>query len=167
MRYKLIFKIVPILTLVVFAFFGFQNKPENTSSYKCMIQLTNYSGEGAYIVVSLLNPAGDYEKTLYVQGDDEEWYSDIIEWWKYQGKARTNIDAITGATVSGGGRTISVLKIDNNKIDKGYTLRFETAVEDQEYYANDVAFELTSENLKNKFEGTGFIRYVRMMPQSK
>lgn len=25
-------------------------------SYKCMIQMTNYSGEKAYVVVSLINP---------------------------------------------------------------------------------------------------------------
>lgn len=168
MTYKLAFKTLPILTVVAFMFFGFKNiASTNTSSYKCMIQMTNYSGEGAYIIISLLNPEGNYEKTLYVQGDDEEWYSDITEWWKFHGKVRTDIDAITGATVSGGGRSISVIQIDNDKINSGYKLRFESAVEDQEYHKDDVRFELTSENLKNKFEGKGFIRYIRMMPQSK
>ncbi|WP_417786293.1 DUF2271 domain-containing protein [Tenacibaculum sp.] len=137
----------------------------DSATYKCMIQMKNYTGEGAYIAISLLNPNGEYEKTLYVQGDDEEWYSDITEWWKFQGKVRTSIDAITGATISGGNRAITVLKIDNNKIDKGYKIRFESAVEDQEYYRDDVQFELTSENLKGKFEGNGFIRYIRLMPQ--
>ncbi|WP_408028006.1 DUF2271 domain-containing protein [Tenacibaculum litoreum] len=137
----------------------------DSATYKCMIQMKNYTGEGAYIAISLLNPNGEYEKTLYVQGDDEEWYSDITEWWKFQGKVRTDIDAITGATISGGNRAITVLKIDNDKIDKGYKIRFESAVEDQEYYKDDVQFELTTENLKGKFEGNGFIRYIRLMPQ--
>ncbi|WP_415415709.1 DUF2271 domain-containing protein [Tenacibaculum ascidiaceicola] len=137
----------------------------DSATYKCMIQMKNYTGEGAYIAISLLNPTGEYEKTLYVQGDDDEWYSDITEWWKFQGKVRTDIDAITGATISGGNRAITVLKIDNDKIDKGYKIRFESAVEDQEYYKNDVEFELTTENLKGKFEGNGFIRYIRLMPQ--
>lgn len=136
----------------------------DSSTYKCMIQLKNYSGEGAYVVVSLLKD-GKYVETLYVQGDDDEWYSDITEWWKFQGKVRNDIDAITGATVSGGNRTISLLKIDNDKIDNGYKLRFESAVEDQEYYKNDVEIDLTSENIKNKIEGKGFIRYVRLIPQ--
>lgn len=136
----------------------------NTSKYKCMIQLTNYTGEGAYVVVSLINPNGEYEKTLYVQGDDDEWYFDITEWWKFQGKVRANIDAVTGATVSGGQRTISILDIEDSKLNKGYKLRFETAVEDQEYYTSDVEFELTTENVKAKHEGKGFIRYVRLMP---
>lgn len=127
--------------------------------------MTNYSGEGAYIVISLIDPQGNYEKTLYVQGDDPEWYNTLEEWWKkLQGKKRSNIDAITGATISGGGRNITVIDIEDSKIDTGYKIRFETAVEDQEYHAQDVEFELTSETVKAKKEGSGFIRYVRMMP---
>ncbi|MEC3906163.1 DUF2271 domain-containing protein [Tamlana sp. 2201CG12-4] len=165
MKNTIAFKLVPILCVTVFVLLGFKGKPVEVSSYKCMIQMTNYSGEGAYIVISLLNPQGDYESTLYVQGDDDEWYSDIIDWWQFHGKVRTNIDAITGATISGGERTISVIQIPNDKIDTGYKIRFESAVEDQEYYRDDVAFELTSASVKSKVEGTGFIRYVRMMPQ--
>ncbi len=155
---KIIALFITVFTLMAFNI-------NDSATYKCMIQMKNYTGEGAYIAISLLNPNGEYEKTLYVQGDDEEWYSDITEWWKFQGKVRTSIDAITGATISGGNRAITVLKIDNNKIDKGYKIRFESAVEDQEYYRDDVQFELTSENLKGKFEGNGFIRYIRLMPQ--
>lgn len=126
--------------------------------------MTNYTGEGAYIAISLINPEGEYEKTLYVQGDDEEWYHDITQWWKFQGKVRTDIDALTGATISGGERAISVIEIEDSKIDSGYSIRFETAVEDQEYYTKDVEFLLTSESVKSKKEGTGFIRYIRLMP---
>ncbi|GFD76082.1 DUF2271 domain-containing protein [Tenacibaculum mesophilum] len=151
------------LFITVFTIMAFNIN--DSATYKCMIQMKNYTGEGAYIAISLLNPNGKYEQTLYVQGDDEEWYSDITEWWKFQGKVRTDIDAITGATISGGNRAITVLKIDNDKIDKGYKIRFESAVEDQEYYKDDVEFELTTNNLKGKFEGNGFIRYIRLMPQ--
>ena len=143
---------------------SFTTKPPVTK-YKCMIQMTNYTGEGAYIVISLINPAGDYEQTLYVQGDDSEWYNTVENWWKkFYGKKRTNIDAITGATISGGGRNVTVIEIDDAKINTGYKIRFETAVEDQKYYTSDVEFPLTSDTVKAKKDGTGFIRYVRMMP---
>ena len=115
--------------------------------------------------IDTLMKEGNYVETLYVQGDDDEWYSDITEWWKFLGKVRRDIDAITGATVSGGNRSISLLEIPNDKIDSGYTLRFESAVEDQEYYKDDIEIELTSESIKNKIEGKGFIRYIRLMPQ--
>ena len=148
----------------LFIVFGFViNAP--SSKYKCMIQMVNYTGEGAYIAISLLNPEGAYEKTLYVHGDDDEWYFDITEWWNFYGKKRSDIDAITGATISGGKRSITLIEIDDDKIDKGYKIRFETAVEDQEYYKDDVEFELTSESIKGKVEGKGFIRYIRMILQ--
>ena len=35
-----------------------------------MIQLKNYTREGTYVVVSLLNSKGAYKETLYVQGTD-------------------------------------------------------------------------------------------------
>ncbi|MEM9649440.1 MAG: DUF2271 domain-containing protein [Bacteroidota bacterium] len=151
-----------VLTLIAF---GFASKVE-TVNYKCMIQLTNYTGHGAYVVVSLLDKDGNYLETLYVQGEDEEWYHDIPEWWQFYDQKKTKIDAITGATVGGGQRTIQVLKLPLDKIDAGYQLRFETAVEDQEYFKDDVQFELTSENLKTKVEGKGYIRYIRMLPTS-
>lgn len=152
-----------VLGILLISTLSFTTITESTS-YKCMIQMINYSGENAYVVISLINPEGEYEKTLYVQGDDDEWYHDISQWWKFYGKNRTNIDAITGATIAGGTRSISVIDIEDSKIDTGYSIRFETAVEDQEYYTKDVEFSLTSENVKSKKEGSGFIRYVRLMP---
>ncbi|WP_027078590.1 DUF2271 domain-containing protein [Maribacter antarcticus] len=158
-------KKIIVLSVVLCSTVGFL-QPTETVNYKCMIQLTNYSGEGAYIVVSLLNADGEYEDTLYVQGDDNEWYRDIEDWWKnVYGIRRPELDAVTGATVSGGERSTTVLKIPLAKINKGYSIRFESAVEDQEYYTSDLEFEVTTENLKAKKEGNGFIRYVRMIAQ--
>ena len=166
MRYRLTIKTLCALFLIFSIASSFTHfKDKEQTAYKCMVHLTNYEGEGAYVVVSLINPKGEYEKTLYVLGDDEEWYFDIDEWWKFQGKVRADISAITGATISGGERSIFVLNIDNEKVNQGYKLRFETAVEDQEYYTKDVQFELTDDSAKGKYEGSGFIRYVRMMPQ--
>ncbi|KAB8152284.1 DUF2271 domain-containing protein [Kordia sp. TARA_039_SRF] len=153
--------IVSLLSMFVFMSFT----TVESTKYKCMIQMKNYTGEGAYIVISLLDANGEYQQTLYVQGNDDEWYADITEWWKFHGKRRPDIDAITGETISGGERKISIIEIPNDKIDAGYKIRFETAVEDQEYYTDDVQFELTSESVKSKVEGKGFIRYIRMIPQ--
>ncbi|QXP79511.1 MULTISPECIES: DUF2271 domain-containing protein [Winogradskyella] len=157
-------KLIILVFTIAFGLVSFNTLSES-SKYKCMIQMTNYTGEGAYIVISLLNPEGEYVETLNVIGDDDEWYNTIESWWDFYGKKRNDIDAITGATVSGGQRTINVIEIDNDKLDKGYKLRFESAVEDQEYYESDVELELTSANVKSKVEGKGFIRYIRMMPQ--
>ena len=135
---------------------------QKTTKYKCMVQMTNYVGEGAYIAVSLIDAKGAYAKTLYVMGSGKKWYPDLKEWNKAYKKKPTNISAITGASVTGGDRSVTVLDIQTDKINKGYKLRFETAVEDNKYYLKDIEIPLTTEGLAAKTEGTGYIRYVRL-----
>ena len=126
--------------------------------------MTNYVGEGAYIAVSLIDAKGAYEKTLYVMGSDKKWYPDLKEWHKAYKKKPTNISAITGASVTGGDRSVTVLEIEDSKLNSGYTLRFESAVENQKYYVKDLEIPLTTESVSGKTDGTGFIRYVRLNP---
>ena len=133
-----------------------------TSKYKCMLQMSNYMGEGAYIVVSLVNAKGEYVKTLYVMGDDKKWYKTLKEWHKFYSKKPTDISAKTGASVTGGDRSMTTLEIEDSKINKGYKLRFESAVEDQKYYVTDLEIPLTTEGIDAKTEGKGYIRYVRL-----
>lgn len=152
------------LLLAIALTFGFKSDSLESKSYKVMIQMTNYQGEGAYVVISLINPEGDYDKTLHILGDDSEWYHSIPTWWEYFGKEPRNVDGITGATLAGGERSISIVEIDESKLNAGYKLRFETAVEEVGYHTSDVEFPLTTESVSGKYDGTGFIRYVRMIP---
>lgn len=138
------------------------NSNAQTSKYKCMLQMSNYMGEGAYIAVSLINPKGEYEKTLYVMGDDKKWYSSLKEWNAFQSKRPANISAKTGASLTGGDRSMTTLEIEDSKINSGYKLRFETAVEDQKYYINDVEIAMTTQKMAEKTEGKGYIRYIRL-----
>jgi len=141
---------------------SYASMAQKATKYKCMLQMTNYMGEGAYIVVSLVNAKGAYEKTLYIMGSDKKWYPDFKEWHKFFKKKPTNISAITGASVTGGDRSVTTFEIEDSKINKGYTLRFESAVEDKKYYVKDLEVPLTTEGLAAKTEGTGYIRYVRL-----
>ena len=154
---KVILKVIVLLFLMNTAatqLFG------QSSKYKCMIQLNAYTGEKAYIVISLIGPKGDYQKTLYLIGKEKKWYNTLKEWFKFF--AKTNqINARTGASVAGGDRTMIVLDIEDKNVDKGYKLRFETAVEDQKYYTDDVEIPLSSEALTAKTEGKGYVKYIR------
>ncbi|MDI9363694.1 MAG: DUF2271 domain-containing protein [Flavobacterium sp.] len=132
-----------------------------TTKYKCMVQMTNYMGEGAYMVVSLIDSKGAYEKTLYVMGSDKKWYPNLKSWHNFYKKKPNNISAITGASVTNGDRSVTVIEIETAKINAGYKLRFETSVEDKTYYEKDVEVPLTTEGLNGKTDGTGYIRYVR------
>lgn len=132
-----------------------------TTKYKCMIQMTNYMGEGAYVAISLIDSKGAYEKTLYVLGSNKKWYKSLKEWNAFNNKKPANISAITGASVTGGDRSVNVIEIENSKINAGYKLRFESAVEDNAYNVKDLEIPLTAETLAAKSDGTGYIRYVR------
>jgi len=152
------------VVLTIAAHSGTFAQSTGTSKYKCMVQMTNYAGEGAYIVVSLINSKNAYDKTLYVMGPDKKWYNSLKEWHKFQSKKPANISAVTGASVTGGDRSVNVFEIETAKINAGYKLRFESAVEDQKYHVKDVEIPLTTEALSAKTDGTGFIRYVRFSP---
>lgn len=143
---------------LIFASFSVQAQ---SVKYKCMIQMTNYTGEGAYIAISLMNKNGTYNKTLYVLGPDKKWHPDWKEWNKAFKTKKPNLSGITGASISGGDRTVVTLNLDKSLVDAGYTLRFETAVEEKSYFAKDVEIPLTATALAAKTEGKGYIRYVR------
>ncbi|GLB51236.1 hypothetical protein NBRC110019_02750 [Neptunitalea chrysea] len=155
-----------VVAVILIALVSFSFKSTNTyqnKTVKCLLQTKNYAGEGAYIAISLLNDKETYKKTLYMVGDDNEWYESLQDWYRGIGHANSDVDAISGATINPGARSVIVLDVPEDTVDKGYKIRFESAVEDQEYYATDLEVALTSENLNGKFEGTGYIRYVRFI----
>lgn len=150
-----------VLLLAFIAVSAVHADAQSSKKYKCMIQLNNYTGQGAYIVISLINKNDEYEKTLYVMGDDKKWYPDLKAWHEAYKKKPTDISAITGASISGGDRTVVTLDIDDAKVNAGYKIRFESAVEHEPYYQKDAEVALTTEGLTAKTEGKGYIRYVR------
>jgi len=150
-----------LLFLAIFFFFTSYSFGQ-TSKFKCMVQMNNYQGEAAYVVISLINPKGAYDKTLYVLGSDKQWYNTVKEWHRYQTKAKAKISAITGASVPGGDRAVHVIEVEDAKIGKGYKLRFESAVEEQKYHVADVEIPLTTEGLAERVNGSGYIRFVRL-----
>lgn len=152
--------LLSVLLCAVFTAMAVAQQPAAVK-YKCMIQMTNYLGDGAYIAVYLVDKNNVYDKTLYVLGSDRKWYPNLKEWHKAYKKKPVNISATTGASVSGGDRTVITLELDQAKINAGYTLRFESAVEDKAYYVKDLEVPLTTEGLAAKSEGTGYVRYVR------
>lgn len=160
-----ILKFGKLSTIVLFTIIGLSfNSSESDTKYKCMIQMVNYIGENAYVTVSLIKPDGGYDKTIYVAGKDDEWYHDILKWWGHQKKAKDKLDGITGSSIAGGQRSIALIKVPAAKIDKGYKLLFESAVEGQTYHAKDIEMNLTTANINQKIEGKGYIRYVRLIP---
>lgn len=134
------------------------------TNYRCLVQMNAYEGQKAYVVVSLINPQGEYEQTLRVMGPDKRWYDSLAEWHKAQQAHPEKLDAVTGASIAGGGRSVFTFAVDESKMNKGYTLRFESSVEDQKYYAKDVEISLSSDKLTERTVGKGYIKLVKISP---
>jgi hypothetical protein len=135
----------------------------NGKQMKCLVQLVNYEGEGAYIIVSVVDKDNNYLTTLRVLGDDPEWYHEITSWWDYYGKKRYDLDGITGATIAGGERSVFQLSVDEQYLKEGNKLRFETSVEEKAYHEADVEIPLKPGMANAQAEGSGYIRYVRLI----
>lgn len=155
---KTLFK---LSVVALFSLFSVQVSAQQ-AKYKCMLQMTSYQGLEAYVVVSLIDAKGNYEKTLYMMGPDKQWYNGFKEWDKSLGKKKENLSGITGASIASGDRSITTFTIDESKMNKGYKLRFESAVEDKLYHVVDVEIPLTTEAVTQKVEGKGYIRYVKL-----
>lgn len=132
------------------------------TKYKCLLQMTGYTGENAYVVVSLVAPNGKYDKTLRVMGPDKRWYNSLKEWYKSQQAKPEKLDAVTGASIKGGDRNITTFILDDSKINKGYKIRFESSVENQKYFSDDVEIPYTSDKLTEKVDGKGYIKVVKL-----
>lgn len=65
-----------VLIIAAYTSFSFKTPPAQVS-FKCLVQLTNYSGEGAYVMVSLIDNKGKYKKTLQVFGKEKRWWDDL------------------------------------------------------------------------------------------
>ena len=156
--FKIMIRKIGFAFLAFFAFAAAQAQDK----FKCMVQMANYTGEGAYMVVSLIDPEDHYVKTLYVFGDNSKYYDSLKKWFGFHSEKQEKIDAITGASITQGDRKNIVLDLDKNLLDQGYKIRFESAVEDQYYYTTDAQVPFTTEALKGKTEGTGYVRYVRL-----
>lgn len=153
---------IKFLLLLFFVTLFSSHSFAQSSKFKCMIQMNSYEGEGAYIIISLINPKGAYEKTLSVLGPDKQWYNTLKEWHKFQTKSNVKLSAITGASVGGGDRAMRTIEIDDTKLNKGYKLRFESAVEEQKYHVTDVEIPLTTEALAERANGKGYIKFVKL-----
>ena len=144
---------------------------EEEVEIKCLLEIMDYRGEGAYFVISVLDKEENYIKTVYVLGDDKSWFSELKYFWIH---LRENnlfsdedfyplIDGISGPTISGGERRVFQIKVPKNLLNNSFHLRFETAVEDKAYHMNDINIALSTESLKQAHMGQGFIKKIQFI----
>lgn len=153
-------KHIKLVLLIGFAIASYALQAQ--TQYRAMIQMNPYKGESAYLVVSLISPQGKYEKTLAMLGPDKRWWDSLTEWYKAQKAKPEKLDAVTGASIKGGDRRITTLTLDDKLLNKGYKIRFESAVEDQYYYVDDVELVYSTDKVTERTDGRGYIKTVKL-----
>lgn len=119
--------------------------------------LKNYGGDGAYVVIYVVDAAGAYKGTLWMAGGKAKYYRHLSDWQAASGGARTEIDGITGASV-GAGRTLKITAdLADALIDGGFEIRVDTAVEDMRDNPSDVAAPLTTAGNGKPVAGRGYV----------
>lgn len=143
---------------------GITSLMAQSNKYRCLLQMNTYKGPKAYVAVSLIAPNGQYERTLKVLGANHRWQNSLKEWHKAQKNNKAQLDGVTGASIAGGDRNVFIVTLEDKLLDKGYSIRFETSVEDQKYYAKDAEIKLNKADFTERKAGTGYIKFVKLTP---
>lgn len=125
------------------------------------VDLNRYGGDGAYLVLYVRDPGGDYVGSLWMAGKKSKYYKHLDAWHRATGGDRAQVDGITGASV-GQGRTLEVtLDLKDALFDAGYTLHVDASVEDMRDSPNEVAIPLTSDGAGRATGGRRYVDTVR------
>jgi len=121
-------------------------------------QLKNYSGDGAYVALYLVNANGQYQRTLWLAGKKAKYYKHLPDWARGSGLRSSEYDGVTGASVLSG-KTLNVtVDIADALIDAGYEVRVDTSVEDKRDNRADVSAPLTTDGVGKSFTGRGYVQ---------
>lgn len=120
--------------------------------------ISNYSGEGAYVALYLVNAKGVYQRTLWVAGEKTKYYKHLPDWARGSGLRKGEYDGKTGASVLSKGSLTVTADIPDAMIDAGYEVRVDTAVEDLRDNRADVAVPLTTDGAGKTVSGRGYVK---------
>jgi len=120
-------------------------------------QLTNYRGDGAYLAIYLTDSKGVYQGTLWIAGQDSEYYKHLRGWARGSRMRRAEYDGLTGASVTSGRALKITMNLDDAFIDSGYEIHVDSAVEDMRDNRSDVVVPLTTDGAGKPVSGRGYV----------
>jgi hypothetical protein len=125
-------------------------------------QLSNYGGDGAYVVMYVTDRAGRYQGTLWMAGDKAKYYKHLRDWSRLSG-GRAKLDGITGASVGAGRMLRATLDVADTLIDAGYEIHIDTAVEKMNENPSEVVVPLTTSGAAKPVKGRGYVKSFRYL----
>lgn len=123
-------------------------------------QLSNYGGDGAYVVMYVTDRAGRYQGTLWVAGHKAKYYRHLRDWYRATG-GTAKVDGVTGASVGAGKTLRATLDLSDTLLDAGYEVHIDTAVEDMKEYPSEVVVPLTTSGANKTVKGSGYVKSFR------
>ena len=123
-------------------------------------QLSNYGGDGAYLVIYLTDGTGKYHSTLWVAAPKAKYWRHLGDWYRATG-GTAKVDGISGASV-GAGKTLKVsVELADALLDAGYQIRIDTAVEKMKDNPSEVVVPLTAAGAGKPAAGRGYVKSFR------
>lgn len=120
--------------------------------------LKSYGGEGAYVVLYILDAAGKYKGTLWMAGDKAKYHRHLSDWARTSGGKPAEIDGITGASV-GSGKTLKIsVDVADALINAGYTIHVDTSVEKGMDNPSEVVAPLDAASSGKAVAGDGYVK---------
>lgn len=121
------------------------------------LDLNNYSGDGAYLVLYLTDAQGQYQRTLWVAGKKAKYYKHLRD-WAAAGNRPAEYDGLTGASVGSGEHLKVTAEVADALLNAGYQIRVDSAVEDHKEYRAEV--RLPIEGPSGQTQGSGYVRQL-------
>lgn len=115
-------------------------------------------GDGAYLAIYLTDPAGKYQKTLWVAGKKSKYYKHLRDWAQGSNKSRAEYDGLTGASITRGETLQITVNLDEALIDSGHRILVDSAVEDKRDRPADISAPLTTEGAGKPVTGQGYVQ---------
>jgi len=124
--------------------------------------MKSYSGNRAYAVVYLVDSDGQYVSTIYAAGSKGKYFKHLSRWKRMYARSGKGVDGSTGASLGSTQSFSSSVNIPDKLIDAGYVLRVETAVENQNYFPEDVVIPLDSAHNGAAVTGSGYVGTMKV-----
>lgn len=120
--------------------------------------LKNYSGEGAYLALYIVDANGHYQRTLWVAGEKSKYYKHLPGWARGSALRESEYDGLTGASVLSSDALVISSDIPDEMFDAGYEVRVDSSVEDLRDNRSDAAIALTTEGAGRLVHGRGYVQ---------
>ncbi len=121
------------------------------------LTMANYSGREAFLVAYVVDAKGRYVSTLYAAGSSERYFEHLDRWFRMFSRAHRGIDGMTGASKGAGASTSVAVDVPDTALNAGFTLRIETAVENQYYVPDEAAIPLDDAHNGVSTAGTSYV----------